>query len=255
MGLRQQRLIALLALLGPSTRNSCANTLWPVSSEDKASLSLRACLFKINHALPGLLQVWGDSISLENDVWVDVHALRRWLVDAAEGRQAERGAEPADGRAELLPGWYDDWVIFEQERLNQQRLLSLEAIAKTKLEVGDFGHAEQAATAALGIEPLRETACVLLVRALLGAGNRALALQTFERFRALLSEELAIEPSVELAELVGVRPVAAKSFASPPSRTLGIAPLPAAGPRRGRVEARATVQPRSGVAPWGTGRC
>ena len=221
VGPRQQRLIALLALFGPSKRAICANMLWPTSSEESASRNLRASLFKLNHSQPGLIRSWGDTIALAATVWVDVDVMRASLAEAAAGHPAAEDGQILGNRNALLPGWYDDWVIFEQERLSQQRILALETIARTSLAAGDQQRAEQAASAALTLEPLRETACVLLVRTLLTAGNRALAIQTFERFRRVLAEELGIQPSQELAQLVGHRSTPANPNTQPRHQTAG----------------------------------
>jgi DNA-binding SARP family transcriptional activator len=45
------------------------------------------------------------------------------------------------------------------------------------------------------LEPYRETAYLLLMRAKAAAGNRAEALRTYERCRLLLSEDLGVSPS------------------------------------------------------------
>jgi DNA-binding SARP family transcriptional activator len=45
------------------------------------------------------------------------------------------------------------------------------------------------------LEPYREAAYVLLMRAHAAAGGRARALQSYERLRALLADELGVSPS------------------------------------------------------------
>ena len=37
---------------------------------------------------------------------------------------------------ELLPGWYDDWVIFERERIRQQLLHALEILSRRLVSRG-----------------------------------------------------------------------------------------------------------------------
>ncbi len=172
VGLRQQRLIAALGILGARSRHSLASLLWPDSSEAQAAGNLRASLFHIMHKLPGLVCPSPDSLFLEPGVTVDFHRIR-WLI--ADIQEAANLAEPDSAdllyHADLLPGWYEDWVIFEQERLQQLRLDGLEALAKHYLRAGATGPAIEAALAATAIEPLRESAQLILP----GTGSGSIA--------------------------------------------------------------------------------
>jgi DNA-binding SARP family transcriptional activator len=51
-------------------------------------------------------------------------------------------------------------------------------------------------------EPLRESAHRILIRIHLAEGNSAEALAQYHRFRALLHDELGLEPSAEMRALV-----------------------------------------------------
>ena len=49
-------------------------------------------------------------------------------------------------KGEILPDWYDDWLLLERERIRQLRLHALEAIRCTRLTAaGRFGEAIEAA--------------------------------------------------------------------------------------------------------------
>jgi len=60
--------------------------------------------------------------------------------------------------ADLLPDWYDDWVLLEAEDWRQLRLHALEALAGRLIALGRWGEAANAAGAAVRAEPLRESA-------------------------------------------------------------------------------------------------
>lgn len=108
--------------------------------------------------------------------------------------------------AELLPGWYEDWVLLEQNRLRNVRLRALILHARRWLDRAEAEKAAEAAEAALALEPLQETCVGLLMQAELKLGNRAGALHTFESFRTLLAAELGVDPSGYLLELAsGIR--------------------------------------------------
>ncbi len=51
---------------------------------------------------------------------------------------APRGVEL---REELLPGWYDNWVVLQRERLRQLRMYASEALADELARVGRNGEA------------------------------------------------------------------------------------------------------------------
>lgn len=66
-------------------------------------------------------------------------------------------------RRELLPGWYDDGVILERERLCQLRLHTLKHTARRQLERRDIETALHLALEAVLTEPRRQTATALLI--------------------------------------------------------------------------------------------
>jgi DNA-binding SARP family transcriptional activator len=201
---REQRLLACLGLLGCRHRSFLAGLLWPRSSETQAAGNLRTSVWCISHAFPQLLRTGADTLELEESVSVDVKALQR-QVAAIQGEPRARIPDSyleSLGRADLLPGWYDDWVVFEQERFRQLRLGALESVARQHLEAGEPERAVIAALSAAGIEPLRESAHLLLVQAHLAAGNRAAAVRAYRLFSSRLSDELGVPPSDQLSGLV-----------------------------------------------------
>jgi DNA-binding SARP family transcriptional activator len=103
---------------------------------------------------------------------------------------------------ELLPGWYDDWVVFERERLSILRLHALEHCASVLAHGPLRGAALQLALEAVRAEPLRETANASLIEVYLAEGNVSDAVHHYDRFRDLLRRELGVDPSPALAELM-----------------------------------------------------
>ena len=99
----------------------------------------------------------------------------RALVDAPVGQ----GVEPPAVNAEtvsrlsmrLLPGWYDDWVVLEQERWDQLRLYALEAAAEVLLGRGQHMLALEASLVAARSELFRESAHRVIIRVYLAEGN------------------------------------------------------------------------------------
>ncbi|MEX2374657.1 MAG: bacterial transcriptional activator domain-containing protein, partial [Dehalococcoidia bacterium] len=103
---------------------------------------------------------------------------------------------------DLLPDWYDDWAILESEEWRQLRLHALDALANRLKTDGRFSDAIGAALAAVRGEPLRETANATLIHIHLEEGNPSEALAAFERYRILLRDELGLDPSPLLLQLM-----------------------------------------------------
>lgn len=194
-----RRLLAFLAIHGPTSRLVLMGTLWPSVGESHARGSLRTAKWRLQRAAPLLLEAEDDAIALTPDVRVDL----RTVADSAQLILQRPDPVSADGAlvrawGELLPGWYDDWVIFERERLRQLRLHALDALAERFAARGAYLDALAVAIESLRIEPLRESANRMIIAIHLAEGNVVEAMRHYRFFRDLLSAELGIEPSPQL---------------------------------------------------------
>lgn len=206
-----QRLVAFLALHGPSHRCVIAGTLWPDVAEDHALGRLRTSMWRMNRMGPGLLTAGGASVGISEATDVDSRQQEKFATGLLRGC-VEDGhlldGLPALWGGGLLPGWYDDWVLFERERLHQLRLHALERAATELLRMGKLHDALQAALEAVRAEPLRETSNSVLISVYLAEGNVVDALHQYDVFRSLLDRELGVVPSPRLEMLLQqARPV------------------------------------------------
>lgn len=199
-----QRLIAHLSLCGRPDRSAIAGQLWPEVPEDHAHGSLRSALWRVQKAVPGLLEVSGGALGLAHDVRVDVHEFTAWAQRVLDPQGRVDGIEtPEVGlHGELLPGWYDDWVLIARERLRQLKMHALEMLADKLARAGRYSEAVQAAYAAVDTEPLRESAHRAVVQVHLAEGNTAEAVRAYEAFRDLLARELNVVPSAKMDALL-----------------------------------------------------
>ena len=204
LGAREQRLITFAALHGKRLRSYMAGVLWPDSTEHHAQSSLRAALFLVNRDVPSLLDSDRTTIDLAPDVQVDVQDFRQCVTDVmAHPDEVDVGTtiRTLIG-GDLIPGWYDDWVLFERESLHHERVRALETLALAELNRGRARTAATAARAAMAIEPLRETPRWIEIRAHLFDGNVADAVHVYQSYARLLRCELGIDPSESLRSLV-----------------------------------------------------
>jgi DNA-binding SARP family transcriptional activator len=191
-----QRLVAYLALSGPAARAVTAGTLWPAVPEARALASLRTTIWRCNRAVDGLVVAEWHGIALASTVEVDVAGVL--------------GGSSVPACSDLLPGWYDDWVVFERDRLRQRTLLAWERTAADLTGQGRFAASLDLALAAVRADPYRESARRAVIAVHLAQHNVAEAVREYHRFRAFLVDELGVEPSEDLAALVfrGGAPVA-----------------------------------------------
>jgi DNA-binding SARP family transcriptional activator len=203
-----QRVLAFLAIEGrPQLRTHVAGVLWPNVPAGRSAASLRSALWRMHRIGRGL--VWSSSgrVGLGPHVEVDVHravALARQLEDRATPPPPAGTTELLDG--DLLPDWFDDWVVPERERLRQVRLHALERLAALLMETGRHAEAIDAAMRAMTSDPLRESAHRALIQVHLVEGNHAEAIRQFEAYRSLVRIELGVEPSPAMMQLIASSP-------------------------------------------------
>lgn len=201
-----KRVLVFVALNGGRVeRKHLAGMLWPLGDDNRAAGNLRSALWRLRGAGVHLIETDKCALMLRPDLVVDVSVIVDWARRMVEGPIL-----PGDLRTpaswvdalDLLPGWYDEWVLFERERLRQRLLYALEALSRRLVEVGRCGEAVDAAMTAVGAEPLRESAQRALIEAHLAAGNLVEARRIYHTYRSLLQRELDVEPGVALARLV-----------------------------------------------------
>jgi DNA-binding SARP family transcriptional activator len=207
-----RRLITLLALRGQRIRRPViAGTLWPEANDARASACLRSAIARLGHAHVEVLCVNANELSLNAAVRVDLRnaevEARRLLASHGTLCDADRcGVSTGQLSLELLPGWYDDWVLMEAEAWRQLRLHALETLSMRLSSTACHAEAILAALVAVSSDPLRESARSVLIRAYLAEGNRSEAQREFGRYRELMLGSLGVEPTPRLHALAWAEP-------------------------------------------------
>jgi DNA-binding SARP family transcriptional activator len=201
-----KRLLAFLALnRGHLERRYVAGCLWPTVDDGRAAGNLRSALWRLRSLDVPLIETEKPSLRLREDVGVDAHLLGDWAARIISG-----GGQPEDlvmtpwdlDNLELLPGWYDDWVIVGRERLRQRLLHAVETLSRELARCGRCAEAVEAALVVVSAEPFRESAHRVLIEAHLAEGNWIEARRRFEDHSETMRRELGVKPSPSLAALL-----------------------------------------------------
>jgi DNA-binding SARP family transcriptional activator len=205
-----QRVLALVALRErPVTRAHVAGTLWMDHTEARAAANLRSALWRLHQCGAELLDCDGRMLELASNVDVDVRRMIATGRGAADDGDREVAAiealDPASMAQELLPDWYDDWVILDRERLRQLRLHLLDLLCMRFTALGRFLDAIDVGLVAIAAEPLRESAHRAVIEAHLAEGNLGEARRQYEIYSSVLRDSACGEPSAALRALLASR--------------------------------------------------
>jgi DNA-binding SARP family transcriptional activator/predicted negative regulator of RcsB-dependent stress response len=190
--------------------------LWPVRPPADPLANLKVLVNRARHTL-------GDaSLILTGPGGYSLVAGDRCRVDAERfGAEVQSGHDHlAAGRARAalgefraaLASWtgeplpedtYEEWAEEYRSRLARTYLEALERGAAAALAAGDPALAADLAQQAVGREPLRESAHLLLARALAASGDTAAALDALSRLRSRFADDLGLDPSPEALTLEG----------------------------------------------------
>jgi DNA-binding SARP family transcriptional activator len=203
-GRKTRALLAIVALGAPRPvlRSRLAEMLWSRRSEEQARASLRQ---EIHRLLEALGPAGGDIISVNRDqlqlvpgaVWVDVEEVLR----ATPANPASLSLLDGDLLEDLdgVDSAFDAWLSVERERLRDHARTVAENLLR---EQSDPETAIPAAQQLLSIDRAHEGAWRALMRAHAARGERGMAIQTYERCRAVLADLLDAAPSPETQRLL-----------------------------------------------------
>lgn len=182
-------------------REKLAGMLWPDSDESNARSNLRHALWRLGEVV-GKASFVADKLSIsinpEADLWIDVAQFETTseddpLDDVLAAVQLYRG--------ELLPGFYEDWVELERERLRAAYDRKVERLISLLLDAGRWAAAIQWSERWIAQGHVPEYAFRSLMVAHRALGDSAKVASTYERCKAALREDLDVEPSPETTTL------------------------------------------------------
>jgi DNA-binding SARP family transcriptional activator len=179
-------LLALLALGGEQPRNRVAAWLWPGSAVKNANLSLRQRLFRLRQQLNHPLVEAGTMLRLVPGIHVDL-----------------------DGTGELLGGLdfgdleaFDEWLGAQRGQLALRRVDGWAGEAARLEARGALAEALVLAERIVANRPELEHGWRRLMRLHYLRGDRAAAIDSFERFEQQVYREQGLQPAAETLALL-----------------------------------------------------
>lgn len=200
-------------------RETLASLLWGNSSTAQSKKYLRQALWQFQSVMtscngsrnPHVLLVDSDMIRLnpQADLWLDVAVFERAIARtrgtsgaALDAREAQALCDAADlYQGDLLEGWFQDWCLFERERLQNMYLTLLDVVmdyceAHDEYEAGiDYG------VRVLRHDQARERTHRRLMRLYYLSGDRTAALRQYDWCVRSLRQELAVKPAARTVTL------------------------------------------------------
>jgi DNA-binding SARP family transcriptional activator len=218
---QQQYLLLSFLLLNrryPHLRERIASLFWGDCGTSQSRKHLRNCLWRLRHALTGAGVDAGAYLIIGNQslgfvvsdlYWLDVEQfettignLQEVSAEALSRRQADQLQEATYlFTGELLEGVYDDWCLYDRERLN-----ALFLSASHKLMVFYTLHYAYERAIACGEHILsHDSTCESIHRQMMHLfwllGDQASALLQYRRCEQILRDELNVSPMKRTAEL------------------------------------------------------
>ncbi len=205
----------------PHTRGTLAYTLWTDISASRAQKYLRQTLWQLQTALDRHLKPSEDASQaplLLDPGWIRVNPRAVWL-DIAGLEQAHAHCRETPGAAltaaqvaelegavllyqgDLLATWYQDWCIYERERLQLTYLAILDKLVNASIAQQRYAKGIDYGQRILRCDPAREVTYQQLMRLHYQAGDRTTALRVYERCVRVLAHEFDIAPTARTTAL------------------------------------------------------
>lgn len=196
-----QSLLAYLALTIGTVhrREKLAGSLWPETSEEKARKNLRQELWRIRRAVPGdylLADEYTVAFNREADTWLDTVVLER---SGPDPQSLTSGLALYQG--ELLPGFYDDWLVIERERVQALFESKIESLVESLVQAERWPAVQEQCERWLAFGNTPEPAYRGLMLSYGARGDAARVGATYQRCVDDLYRDFGVEPSAETQAL------------------------------------------------------
>ncbi len=253
-----QALLAYLVLNAgtPQSRERLAGLFWPDASEANARSSLRHALWRLrkDFSQPGTpedLYLVADRYSItfapQVECFIDIEILDNPVVEDTTLSDLMGGLNAYKG--ELLPGFYEDWVILERERLRAVFEKKANLLIERLLEQERFKETVEWAERWISHGQVPEPAYRALMIAHFRLGDLSSMAAAYQRCVKDLKASLELEPSTETRALYERLSERQQELSSPVQTAVAPKPLDASQPAVPAVRVPAFLI--EGAAPGG----
>jgi DNA-binding SARP family transcriptional activator len=202
-----QSLLAYLALNQgvPQRRERLAGLLWPDTLETSARSNLRQALWQLRRALaPCQCPVLhADDIHLifdpGEDSWLDTALIEAKSNEVCSTEELLTAVEAY--RGELLPGFYEDWVLLERERLHTLFEQKITQLLDLLIQDSDWQATLEWAGRWISLGRIPEPAYRAEMQAHYALGDLPGAIAAYQRCVDAMQHELGIRPSDQTRQL------------------------------------------------------
>lgn len=223
--LASRKLAGLLAVLAVSpaadrTREALQGLLWGSHFDEQARQSLRQALARLRRSI-GTEAIVADDQILGLQAELVVSDARRMEELAgrddreslAAAAQLYRGPFLAD--VTIREERWDEWLAERRRHYESLAVDAMVRLADLEYQAGHSDDCRRHAEAAIAIDPFREDAHRLAIKALAALGRRADAVRHFAELTEMLDRELGTKPDPTTASLVSGLSQASERAASP----------------------------------------
>ncbi len=193
------------------TRDTLAGIFWPEMPNVDAKANLRKALSNLRKLFPDEFSITRTMVAFNADIphTLDVASFESALARAHNATSPKEKTialtETADYyKGEFLAGFYlpdalrfGEWALQWRERLGEQALQAMYALASTHAQQQNFEQAVLYYRQVLAIDPWREEVHRQLMLALARMGHRNMAIAQYRTCRDILSSELGVLPTTE----------------------------------------------------------
>jgi DNA-binding SARP family transcriptional activator len=203
----------------PHLREMLATLLWPDGSSSQTKKYLRQALWQLQTILDDRPELENIQLLLVEPNWIQINPQAEFWFDVDILKQAFALAQGIPGQAlddqcvgtlqeavklyqaDLLEGWYQDWCLYERERLQNMYLAMLD-----KLVVYCETHQRYEDGVVYGLHILRydlarERTHRQLMQLYYLSGDRTAALRQYERCEETLQDQLGVKPARQTIDL------------------------------------------------------
>ena len=217
---KDQELVSFLLIRADQhhSREALAALLWGDNPTAASKKYLRQSVWHLQTLFDSAQRENSSHLLVEHD-WLRINPASPPWCDVDEFQKAFSSVEGVPGkelgpetmiqlqeavalyRDDLLAGWYQDWVLFERERLQNKFLLLLDKLIAYSELHREYEHGQSYAAKILRYDPARERTHRELMRLFYLSGDRTSALRQYDCCVTALKRELGVKPERRTVEL------------------------------------------------------